>query len=194
MPCPESGTTIYLFLSGELNDAASRRFEAHLQNCRECRQQLTELRELRGLLHDLCEKPKSGVARRLVRREKLSDVSTNYLSRFGFSGRSRYWGVAVAAAAVIMLLFMLTHYEDSFYDSSDTARREAEADDAWRDYFLAETDWFNSEIERLESGALLTDIFSGQPEMPGEEMRLSTMSDELIWVRGRINSISNLWR
>ena len=102
MDCKTSQDTLLLYFDGELDRAASREFEAHLDACAACRAALIELDALRSALRQ--DAPRHAAPERLRKRiEKLAGAQTSAASPTPArraSGSQPRW-LAYAASTVL---------------------------------------------------------------------------------------------
>ena len=126
MDCKTAQDTLPLYFDGELDRAASREFEAHLDTCPDCRAALIELDSLRSTLrHDA---PRHAAPELLRKRiEKLASAqmsSTTVTSARRTGGTPPRW---LAYAASTILAFAAGGMAVSLWDSSSRNGAPAQA-------------------------------------------------------------------
>ena len=193
MVCPKSEKEIYLYISGEMAPKAISRFQKHMAACRDCQKVLADstevmerLREMktvrpgkktrRMILQAAGEARKQEPACRRIRLKWLSD-------RRSRSRMIREFSLAAAAAGFLIILYLLRFsiFQGTYPDSPAAVA-------AWQDDFFAQVDWFNQEIERIESGELLVSMTADDEDAsPYDEMSL--WNDDLRDIRMDMDNI-----
>lgn len=126
MDCKTAQDTLPLYFDGELDRAASREFEAHLDTCADCRAALIELDSLRSTLRR--DAPRHAAPELLRKRlEKLASSQTSAASsssaRRGMGSPPRW----LAYAASTVLAFAAGGMAVSLWDSSSRNAEPAQA-------------------------------------------------------------------
>ncbi|HET6267208.1 MAG TPA: zf-HC2 domain-containing protein [Acidobacteriota bacterium] len=102
-PHLEEGLSAYL--SGELDASERKLAEAHLRECRECSERLSQLRKLHDLLSTQTEiEPSQGFAKRVISRIDADQNVVRFRTK-------RILGWALEAAAVILFVLFLARYD-----------------------------------------------------------------------------------
>jgi anti-sigma factor RsiW len=191
MSCPEFEKYGFLYLSGELSPSEYAPYEDHLKTCALCREELEAARQTINLLDKLPSARPSSETRKAVllhahRKKTVSSPGKRSMSWIFENLTGRRWalGLSTAAVAVILLLMVIRPF--------DWIRRdEVVSDDilAWEDDFIAAADWMESEIDRVESGALLADYTTHGEESEESDTWLSPMSEDIDWIRGKVEDL-----
>ena len=188
MSCPKD--KILLYLTKELSPEEEIEVKAHLEQCTECRKVLDAQVEALEVLENLrIEKPSAHIRQIILKkayknnRACTTELRTTISKGRFFTARKLAWGFVVTS---VIVLFAFIFRPIRFIEESKNAHEIT-----WQDNFFAHTDWLKSEIDRVESGTLLTEMYSNQSNTEYmDEERLSTMSDQLIWMRGQINTLT----
>ncbi len=191
MSCLEFERTGYLFLSGELTSAERAAYERHLHACAQCREALEEMKEIWGLMEQLPQvNPSVDMRTSILKEAKRKKVREPFFERVfkwiarWTSPRGLAWGLSTAVVAVIVLIVFIHPF-----DQIQNGRRPMEEILAWDDDFMSQVDWMDREIDRVESGALLTNYTFGQDVAPQSEDWLSPMSDDIGWFRDKVEDL-----
>ena len=126
MDCKTARDTLPLYFDGELDRAASREFEAHLDACADCRAALIELDALRTTLRR--DAPRH-VAPRLLRKriEKLAAAQTGAAQPVSPGRATRSSPRWLAYAASTVLAFAAGGMVVSLWNSPDRGSESAQA-------------------------------------------------------------------
>lgn len=189
MSCSEFKTTGYLFLSGELSRTESGSFRRHLRECPVCRRQYAEARtiwkEVEALPYD---RPASSVKKAVLERARRGRARRGIVRFLGALGDqfslhpAAMYGASLATAAVFLFFVMI---RPMMPNRAVPLVRTALA---WQDDFMAEADYLDKELDRLESGVLLAD-YSVSGAEDAEEEWLSPMGQDLDWIRGKVENL-----
>jgi anti-sigma factor RsiW len=127
MDCKTARDTLPLYFDGELDRAASREFEAHLDACADCRAALIELDALRSTLRR--DAPRHAAPQLLRKRiEKLADAQTSAAPPVSAARRaSRSPPRWLAYAASTVLAFAAGGMAVSLWDSVGRNAEPAQA-------------------------------------------------------------------
>jgi hypothetical protein len=194
MPCPDFKGKDILFLSGELKKSDRIRYLRHLKQCDECQKVLDDTRQMWNQISKLPDaEPSQNVRSRILNEAKRHVEGKRSANKKIV--RIRYWTpnpklvwtfstVFGVALLLIMIYIFVRPVQLDMTDPSDT-----EPNLAWQDDFLSEAAFLDSEIDRIDSGQLLVNYFS-EDEQGGEwKDQLSTMSDDLDWIRSEIDNL-----
>lgn len=191
MSCPEFENRGLLYNSGELSTSERIAYEKHIKQCQECREELELIEETWNLMERLpFEKPCSEVLKvilRQARRKKTESSSWEKIRSWFITGlphRGLAWGLSTAVVALFLIFVIIRPFGGVGPDEG--AREDLLS---WEDDFLAEADWIESEIDRVESGALLVSYVSSDDEDLESEGWLSPMSREIDWIRGKVEDL-----
>lgn len=187
MSCPEFKNRGLLYNSGELSPTERIAYEKHVKECQECRKELELIEETWNLMERLpFAEPSSEVRKIILRQARRSSSWEKIRSWFitGLPRRRLAWGLSTAVVA-LFLIFMIIRPFGGIGPDEDT--RESLL--SWEDDFLAEADWIGSEIDRVEAGDLLVSYVSSDEEDLESEGWLSPMSQELDWIRGKVEDL-----
>ena len=156
-----------------------------------CREELEAARQTISLMEKLPSARPSSETRKAVllhaRRKKTAPSPGKRPMSWIFenlAGRRWALGLSTAAVAVILLLLVIRPF--------DRIRRDTAVSDdilAWEDDFIAAADWMESEIDRVESGALLADYATHGEESDESDTWLSPMSEDIDWIRGKVEDL-----
>jgi hypothetical protein len=94
------------------------------------------------------------------------------------------WGLSTAVVALIVVMMFIRPFGRQ---GDDVMLREELL--AWEDDFIAEVDWIENEIDRVDSGSLLASYVTSQNDDIGTEEWLSPMSEDLDWIREKVEDL-----
>jgi hypothetical protein len=191
MSCPEFENRGLLYNSGELSPSERMAYEKHIEQCQECREELELIEETLNLMRRLSfEKPGSKIRKVILqqaRRKKTESSPWEKIRSWFITGlpyRGLAWGLSTAVVALFFILVIIRPF--GRVGPLEGAREDLLS---WEDDFIAEVDWIESEIDRVESGALLVSYVSSDDEDLESEGWLSPMSRELDWIRGKVEDL-----
>ena len=190
MSCRRFETTGYLYLSDELSSSERKAYKRHLKACPVCQQQLDEASTLWRHIADIpLERPDPSVRNAILDRARTSSKKKGIKrildavgDMFFFHPRMTY-GISIAAATVVMFLVVVYPILDSRDDVLQALTME------WQDDFIAEADYLDKELDRLESGILLANYTEIESTDIEEDEWLSPMSQDLNWIRGKVEDL-----
>lgn len=190
MSCRRFETTGYLYLSDELIASERKAYKRHLKTCPNCQQQLAEASALWKQIADIpLERPDPTVrnaildrARAAPKKKGIKRIFDAVGDLFFFHPRLTY-GVSIAAAVVIMIFIVISPMLESREDVFQSAGLE------WQDTFLAEADYLDKELDRLESGVLLANYSTSDEGSSEDDDWLSPMSQDLNWIRSKVENL-----
>jgi hypothetical protein len=191
MSCPEFERFGLLYLSGELASSDRSAYEDHIRACSACRDELEKVRETWTLLEKVPSQRPSARVRKAVlqqaRRKKVRKSPLVKMRSWLFDpGPSRplAWGLSTAVVALIVVMMFIQPFGRQ---GEDMMPREELL--AWEDDFIAEVDWLENEIDRVDSGSLLASYVTSQQDEIGTEEWLSPMSEDLDWIREKVEDL-----
>lgn len=193
MSCPDLKQKIYLYLSGELTSTEKSVFEKHLDQCSACKNTLEEIKQIWDWVEHLSyEKPSLKVKQEILKqaRKKKNRFSfpnrlVDWLSHWLLPHPRLSWGVTVSAVTLILVILLLSPFK--LGEKEKTIPTELLE---WQDDFFAQVDCIDREIDRVGSGELLVSYFSQEYSRSESEDRLSSMSQDLNWIRGEIENLT----
>jgi hypothetical protein len=181
MSCPRFEKEGYLFLSGELNPGEHRAFETHLQECAGCRQMLEEVKVSWRRIETLPKvAPGKSVKRAILKASRRPREKVSLIERM-FPNPRLVWGLSAAAVAVILIFIVA--------GPLDHGRLEPVSQQSglsWDDDFFAQADFIGREIDRVHSGALLTNYFSSEENPSESDMLDSILSPDLDRIKDEV--------
>jgi hypothetical protein len=190
MACQEYRNTLYLYITGELEDDIRTQFDAHISSCPDCAKALDEAertwKQLKAIPGD---RPSASVRSAIFGAAKRRNAKRSFLSNRLLQWPGRLfekpvsWGLAGAVAVVIITL-LLYPFPSRILD------RDLGESLSWEDDFFASADWIAHEIDRIDAGNLLANYYNtGREESePGIEW-VSTMSTDLTEIRGEVENL-----
>jgi len=192
MSCPEFQQNGICFFFGELSPQHRSAFERHLNQCSVCQEELHFMKETWDKAQAIPqEAPSQAIRDEILRQSRLRKETRSTLLhkiRTAMILRPAHpapvWGAAFAGAIALVILLIVRPF-----DSVEENGNGVEQLLAWEDDFLAETQWIDSEIDRVEEGVLLTDYASIDDEASQEDAWLSPVSQDLNWIRGKVEDL-----
>ena len=191
MSCPEFESAGYLFLSGELTESGRRAFEKHLKKCPACQEELASMKEIWGFMEKLPQmNPSPGIRESILRDARRKKVGPSLLARFrswtdGWARhRGLVWGLSTAVVALFIMIIFIRPF-----DRMQPGQKTMEEILAWNDDFKSEVDWMDQEIDRVESGSLLTNYVFSNDEVTESDDWLSPMSEDINWIRDKVEDL-----
>jgi len=188
MSCRKFEAKGYLYLSGELSRSERKAFKLHLKECEECRMHLADAKAIWKGVSDLpSEKPAPSVRKAVLERSRRHRPKTGFSRFFEFVGDLLFfhprvtYGIFIATASILLILVI--------QPMIGTRSAFDEFTLEWQDDFLAEADYLDKELDRLGSGVLLANYTIPESEIEDEEAWLSPMSQDLNWIRGRVENL-----
>lgn len=188
MSCQEFKESGYLYLSNELSPEERACYEKHLRACIECRQALDDVRALWGHLEKLPEQgPSEAVRSRILAKARRSPQKQSLNRRIRAWTASIMlhprltWGISTAAVAVFLLWILVRPFGPG---SGGIGQLDPHL--AWQDDFMAEADWIDNELDRVESGVLLSNYSDFDAAGSESEDWISPLSQELDWIRDKV--------
>ena len=191
MPCQEFKEKGYLYLSGELSKDDRDAFARHLRECADCREELGRYKALWARMEKLsADRPHREVREAILSRSRtakrpsaLGDRLKSWADLFLFHPRLT-WGISAAAVALIFLFVFIRPFA-----IRENVMPTEELTLAWQDDFMSEADWLDKELDRYESGTLLANYSTEEMDPSGSEEWLSPMSQDLEWIRGKVEDL-----
>jgi len=191
MSCPEFERFGLLYLSGELASSDRSAYEDHVRSCSACREELEMVRETWALMEKVpSQRPRARVRKAVLQQARRKKVKTSPLIKVRSwlfdPGPSRplAWGLSTAVVALIVVMMFIRPFGRQ---GDDVMLREELL--AWEDDFIAEVDWIENEIDRVDSGSLLASYVTSQNDEIGTEEWLSPMSEDLDWIREKVEDL-----
>lgn len=188
MSCPEFERKGYLFLSEELDRSERTDFKKHLKQCPDCREALKKVEETWNLMERLpFESPSPETREVVLKHARRKKTQSSFWERF--KSVLDFWtfhrglslGLSAVAVTAILLLVLARPFGRRGVDGETILE--------WQDNFIAEADWIDKEIDRVESGLLLINYTSSEEEYSEPEDWLSPMSQDLDWIRGKVEEL-----
>jgi hypothetical protein len=181
MSCPRFKKEGYLFLSGELNGGDRKAFEAHLAECEICRRLLKEAQvSWRRMETMKTVAPGGAVRKAILKAARRPREKATFLERLSPHPRL-VWSVSATVVAILLIFFLVGPLDHvrirSVSQSSELS---------WNDDFFAQADWIDQEIERVHSGALLANFFSGSKSQSESDLPGSSASSDLERIREEV--------
>jgi hypothetical protein len=181
----------YLYLSGELSVGERRTFENHLERCAECREILAEVETLWNRMEKLpLTKPdretRNAIFAEAKRERKVSSVPHRLraLWQFDLPKPRLLWGIPATVVVIVLMMLVLRPFT-----TVETSRMGQEAALEWQDDFMAEADWLDQELDRVESGTLLASYGVFEENDFDSEDWLSPVSRDLDWIRDKVENM-----
>ncbi len=192
MSCPEFRQDGIRFFFGELSPQHRAAYERHLNQCSVCQEELHFMKETWDMAQAIPqETPSQAVRDEILRQSRLRKETQSTLIqkiRTAMTLRPLHpapvWGAALAGAVALVILLIVRPFGPVEENGSSI-----ELLLAWEDDFLAETQWIDSEIDRVEDGVLLADYVSIDDEASQEDAWLSPVSQDLNWIRGKVEDL-----
>jgi len=191
MSCPEFERFGLLYLSGELASSDRSAYEDHVRACSACREELEMVRETWALMEKVpSQRPSVRVRKAILQQARRKKVKTSPLVKVRSwlfdPGPSRplVWGLSTAVVALIVVMMFVR----PFGRQGDDVMLGEELL-AWEDDFIAEVDWIENEIDRVDSGLLLASYVTSQQDEIETEEWLSPMSEDLDWIREKVEDL-----
>ena len=191
MSCPEFESAGYLFLSGELTESERSAFEKHLKKCPSCQEELASMKKIWGFMEKLPQmSPSPGIRETILRDARRKKVGPSLLKRFrSWTDRSTLhrglaWGLSTAVVALFIMIIVIRPF-----DRMQPGQKTMEEILAWDDDFKSEVDWMDQEIDRVESGSLLTNYVFSNDEVTESDDWLSPMSEDINWIRDKVEDL-----
>ena len=191
MSCPEFENAGYLFLSGELSESEERAFKEHLKKCPACQEELASMKEIWGFMEKLPQmSPSPDIRESILRDARRKKVGPSLLERFRSwtdrwtLNRGLAWGLSTAVVALFIMIIFIRPF-----DRMQPDQKTMEEILAWDDNFNSEVDWMDQEIDRVESGSLLTNYVFSNDEVTESDDWLSPMSDDINWIRDKVEDL-----
>ena len=192
MSCSEFKKKGYLYFFRELSKPERAIYRKHVKKCPDCREELEKLRATWHVMERAeHERPSPGI------RETILEHARRKSARTSVGEKLRSWmgwwethpslslGVSAAAVAVILLFVFVRPFERFRLD-----RPAQEAGYEWQDDFLAQADWMEQEINRIESGNLLASYYPSEDEYSEfNEDFVSPLSEDLNRIRGEVENL-----
>ena len=192
MSCPEFERFGLLYLSGELASSDRSAYKGHVRVCPACREELEMVRETWALMEKVpSQRPSARVRKAILQQARRKKVKTSPLIKMRSwlfePGPSRplAWGLSTAVVALIVVMMFIRPFDRR----GDDVMHSEELLLAWEDDFIAEVDWIENEIDRVESGSLLASYVSSEQDEIETEEWLSPMSEDLDWIREKVEDL-----
>jgi hypothetical protein len=181
MFCPRFEKEGYFFLAGELNPGEQKAFETHLAECDACRQMLKEVKTSWGQIEKLSKvKPGKSVRKAVLQAARRPREKVSFIERL-FPNPRLVWGLSAAAVAVILILIVASPLNRNGLKSITT-----QSEFSWDDDFFAQADFIDREIDRVQSGALLTNYFSSTEGSSESDLLDSVLSPDIDRIKDKV--------
>ena len=187
MSCSQNPHWVYLYLAGELSKKEKAAYEKHVAECSTCQQNLAEAGHIFQELETLeMAEPDPAIVETILnvsRRRKIENKWQKVQSKIKawFAPRNLVWEVAFSTAVIVLLLYIRPFQQEMAVKANDHL--------AWEDNFYSEVDWLDQEINRVESGELISSYAHSDAFSETEEEWLSPMSMDLPAIREQVQNI-----
>jgi len=192
MSCPEFERKGYLYFFKELSRSEREEFKSHLKGCPTCLEELERMKETWRLMERMeQESPTSETRGAILRQARRRNVRTSIGERLRSwvnwweIHRGLSWGMS-AAVVIVILLFVLVRPFERFRPGASIEEETY----AWQDDFIAQADWMEQEIDRIESGNLLASYYPSEDDYSEfDEDFVSPLSEDLNRIRGEVENL-----
>jgi predicted anti-sigma-YlaC factor YlaD len=181
MSCPRFEKEGYLFLSGELNPGEQKAFETHLAECDACRQTMEEVKNSWWQIEKLSKvRPGKSVRKAVLQAARRPREKVSFIERL-FPNPRLVWGLSAAAAAIILIFIIASPLNRNGLKSIS-----GHSEFSWDDDFFAQADFIEREIDRVQSGALLTNYFSSAEDPSESDLLNSVLSPDIDRIKDKV--------
>ena len=187
MSCSQDPHWIYLYLAGELGKKEKTAYEKHLTECATCQQSLAEAEHIFQELKTLeMAEPDPAIVETILNVSRNRKVKSKWQKvqskvKAWFAPRNLVWEVAFSTAVIVLLLYIRPFQQEMVVKKNNNL--------AWEDNFYSEVDWMDQEINRVESGELISSYAHSDVSSETEEEWLSPMSMDLPAIREQVQDI-----
>ncbi len=181
MSCPRFEKEGVLFLAGELNSDERNAFEKHLAECVDCRKMATEAKDMwRGIEKLPKVAPGKSVKKAILKASRRQREKVPLIERM-FPNPRLIWGLSAAAVAIILIFIVVDPL--NYVHLKPVVQQ---SDLSWDDDFFAQADFIDQEIDRVQSGVLLTNYFSSAEISSESDLLDSFMSPDIDRIKEQV--------
>jgi hypothetical protein len=191
MTCLEYEQKGLLYLSNELDETEKLVYENHLKQCSLCQQELNYARETLSILNKIPQEKPSPSNRNAILRQGKSRFSRKSMNKVldlsWLPSRGLSLGLS-AAMAIIIIMFLIFRPLNQI--GSPTLLSEDIL--SWQDGLMEEMELLNSEIDRLESGILISGLVSFEIQsVIDENNQTLDLKTNLNQIQGEVEDLLN---